>query len=62
MVFVYAKFKPFLKELRQKMENPDFLAGVEKAVSSSLEMRKRVDVIQKRMAKMAGKVQAGKSQ
>ena len=62
MVFVYAKFKPFLKELRQKMENPDFLAGVEKAVSSSPEIRKRVDVIQKRMAKMAEKAQAAKSQ
>ena len=62
MVFVYAKFKPFLKELRQKMENPDFLAGVEKAVNGSPEIRKRVDVIQKRMAKMAEKAQAAKSQ
>jgi hypothetical protein len=44
------------------MENPDFLAGVEKAVSSLPEMRKRVDMIQKRMAKMAEKAQATKSQ
>lgn len=61
MVFVYAKFKPFLKELRQKMENPFFLAGVEKAVNSSPEMRKRVEIIQKRLAKMAGKTRAAKS-
>lgn len=61
MVFVYAKFKPFLKELRQKMENPAFLAGVEKVVSNSPEMRKRVDMIQKRLAKMAEKAQAAKS-
>lgn len=61
MVFVYAKFKPFLKELRQKMENPAFLAGVEKVVSNSPEMRKRVDMIQKRLAKMAEKAQADKS-
>jgi hypothetical protein len=61
MVFVYAKFKPFLKELRQKMENPLFLAGVEKAVNSSPEMRKRVEIIQKRLAKMAGKTRAAKS-
>ena len=61
MVFVYAKFKPFLKELRQKMENPAFLAGVEKVVSNSPEMRKRVDTIQKRLAKMAEKAQAAKS-
>jgi hypothetical protein len=62
MVFVYAKFKPFLKELRQKMENPLFFAGVEKVVTSSLEMRKRVDMIQKRLAKMAEKAQAAKSE
>ena len=62
MVFVYAKFKPFLKELRQKRENPLFLAGVEKAVNSSSEMRKRVEIIQKRLAKMAQKAQAAKSQ
>jgi hypothetical protein len=60
MVFVYAKFKPFLAELRKTMENPAFLAGVEKAVSSSPEMRKRVVMIQKRMAKMAEKAQAAK--
>jgi hypothetical protein len=59
MVFVYAKFKPFLKEMRQKMDNPAFFAGVEKVVTSSLEMRKRVDMIQKRMAKMAEKAQVG---
>jgi hypothetical protein len=61
MVFVYAKFKPFLKELWQKMENPAFLAGVEKVVSNSPEMRKRVDTIQKRLAKMTEKAQAAKS-
>ncbi len=61
MVFVYAKFKPFLKELRQRMDNSAFLAGVEKVVSSSPEARKRVDMIQKRLAKMAKKAQASKS-
>jgi hypothetical protein len=43
------------------MENPAFLAGVEKVVSNSPEMRKRVDTIQKRLAKMAEKAQAAKS-
>jgi hypothetical protein len=61
MVFVYAKLKPFLKELREKTDNPAFLAGVEKVVNSSSETRKRVDMIQKRMAKMAAKAQAAKS-
>jgi hypothetical protein len=61
MVFVYAKFKPFLKELRQQMENPTFMAGVEKVVNSSPEARKRVEMIQKRIAKMAGNAPAAKS-
>jgi hypothetical protein len=61
IVFVYAKFKPFLAEMRQHMENPTFWAGVEKIVNSSSEMRKRVDMIQKRIAKMTGKVPASKS-
>lgn len=62
MVFLYAKFKPFLTEVRKKMDNPAFLSGVEKAVSSSPEMRKRVDMIQKRLAKMTEKAQAAKSE
>jgi uncharacterized membrane-anchored protein len=61
MVFVYAKYAPFLKDLRQAMENPAFLAGVEKAVNGSPEMRKRVAMLQKRIAKMAEKAQAAKS-
>lgn len=62
MVFVYAKYKPFLKEVRDKMENPAILAGVEKAVNSSPDMRKRIDMIQKRIAKMVEKAQAAKKQ
>jgi hypothetical protein len=59
LVFLYAKFKPFLEEVRKKMENPEFMGGVEKAVKSSPEIQKRVAMIQKRMAKiMAARSQA----
>jgi hypothetical protein len=61
MVFVYAKFKPYLKEMREQMSNPTFLAGVEKVVSTSPEAHKRVEMIQKRMAMMAKKAQAAKA-
>ena len=61
MVFVYAKFKPFLKELRKQMDNPTFWVGVEKAVNSSPEVRKRVVMVQKMLAKRAGKTKAAKS-
>jgi len=53
MVFVYAKYKPFLEEMRTKMENPEFLKKVEKAVNSVPEVSKNVEVIQQRLAKMA---------
>jgi len=61
MVFTYAKFQPFLKELRQKMEHPTFMAGVEKAVRSSPETRKRVAMIQDMLAKMASKSKPAKT-
>jgi uncharacterized membrane-anchored protein len=61
MVFVYAKFQPFLKELREKMEFPTILAGVEKAVNSSPEVRKRVVMVQKMIAKRAAKTSVAKS-
>ncbi len=60
MVFVYAKYGPYLKEMRQKMENPAFWSGVETVVTGSSEMKKRLGVIQKRLAKMAGQATAGK--
>ena len=61
MVFVYAKFQPFLKELREKMEFPTILAGVEKAVNSAPEVRKRVVMVQKMIAKRAAKTSVAKS-
>lgn len=53
MVFVYAKYSPFLKEMRKQMEMPTFWSGVEKTVNSSPEIKKRLGTIQKRLATMA---------
>ena len=39
MVLIYAKVKPFLKELREKMKNPQFLMGIETLVMSSKKSR-----------------------
>lgn len=61
MVFLYAKFQPFINELRKEMENPALLSNVEKVVNSSPEAKKRVAVIQKRLAGMAEKAQAAKA-
>ncbi len=35
MVLIYVKVKPFLKELREKMKNPEFLAGIETLIMST---------------------------
>ncbi len=53
MVFLYAKFQPFLKEVREKTGFPNVMARMEKAVNSSPEMKKQVQMIQQRMAQMA---------
>lgn len=34
MFFIYAKLEPFLKEVREKMQNPTLLANLEKLVHS----------------------------
>ena len=53
MAFVYAKFKPYLEEGRKRMNNPNFMAGVEKAVNSSPEIKKHVEMIRQRFFSQA---------
>ena len=59
MIFVYNKFRPYLKELRERMQNPDFFSRVEKAISSYPDAKKRADAMNKRIAAMLAA--AGKS-
>lgn len=39
MVLIYAKVKPFLKELREKMKTPQFLIGIESVIMSTKKSR-----------------------
>ncbi len=48
-LFVYAKFKPMLKEIRAKLD-PDFLGKIEELVKQDKGCRERVAVIEKRIA------------
>lgn len=48
MAFVYAKFKPYIEDMRKKMNNPNFMAGIEKAINSSPEIKKHVEMIRQR--------------
>jgi len=48
-LFVYAKFKPLLKEIRAKLD-PDFLGKIEELVKQDKGCRERVALIEKRIA------------
>jgi len=62
MFFLFAKIQPFLKELREKMNNPEAWANIEKVATRSKFARKRlervsatVDMRRKQLAKAAKK-------
>ena len=64
MVFVYVKLKPWLKQIREFNNMPDWLGKVEKVATSTPELRKRVAWMEerfKKMAEMRAKAAAGKS-
>jgi hypothetical protein len=43
MFFIFAKVYPFLKEIRQKMNNPDLFGNIEKVATGSKIARKRLE-------------------
>ncbi|MBI3645696.1 MAG: hypothetical protein HY233_07015 [Acidobacteriales bacterium] len=47
MFFIFAKVYPFLKEIREKMNNPDAFANIEKVATGSNLARKRLERILK---------------
>jgi hypothetical protein len=54
MYCVYAKFRPYLSEIRQKL--PYFLLTVEKVVMNTPEGRKRLERLEKRLARRRQKL------
>ncbi len=53
MYFVYARVHPFLKEIRQKLNSPEFLQNVEKVVEGTPEGRDRLARMKERQAEFA---------
>jgi len=45
MYFIYSKLQPFLKELRDQMKNPLFLANIEKVIMRSKTGRERLAIV-----------------
>ena len=50
MYFVYGKIKPFLPQLREMTNSPDFLVNMEKLAEGTQETRERVVRVQARIA------------
>lgn len=47
MFFIFAKIHPFLKEIREKMNNPDMFSTIEKIATGSKVARKRFERVSK---------------
>jgi hypothetical protein len=52
MWFVYAKFKPLLKDLREKLKSPAFMQSIEQYAESTPERRQRVQDMISRQAEL----------
>jgi hypothetical protein len=49
MYFIFAKVQPFLKELREKTQNPMMFSNIEKAIMGSKAAKAQFAVIEKRV-------------
>jgi hypothetical protein len=49
MFFFYAKVRPLLKELREKLNSPTMMGNVEKIIMSSEATRKRLEDVEQRV-------------
>lgn len=63
MFIAYAKIRPYLKEMREKMQSPEFLGNLEKVITRSKLGRDRLQFFENRVAarRKAMKEQAAKA-
>jgi len=52
LYFIFAKVRPFLRELREKMNNPELLLNIEKAIRGSKIARAQFEKVEARVAAM----------
>jgi hypothetical protein len=50
MFLIFAKIHPFLKDVREKMQNPGILANVEQVIKKSKTGQERLKVVEQRLA------------
>lgn len=58
LFLIYAKIHPFVKELRQKLNDPEAFLNLEKAVTRTKWGRKRLEFMMKRVAMLCEKRKA----
>jgi hypothetical protein len=56
MIFLFAKVQPFLKELREKLGDPQAFAAIEKVIAGSKFGRERLALTRKRVETMREKL------
>jgi hypothetical protein len=61
MFVVYGKLEPFVKEVREKMQNPNIFANVEKLIATSPGAIERLQQTQERMAMIRKAAQPAKA-
>ena len=61
MFFIFAKIEPFLKELREKLQNPNIFGNVEKVITTSPGAVERLKQLQERQVAMRKAAQATKA-
>jgi hypothetical protein len=61
LFLMYAKIHPFIKELREKLEDPEAFAGIEKAVTRTKWGKNRLQFMIKRVGMMRERMAAGKN-
>lgn len=59
--FLYAKFKPYLDQIRKDMNHPDFMAHIEELANKNPEGRERVKWLEARIATRLAQVAAAKA-
>ncbi len=50
MFFFFAKIRPFLAELREKLQNPNVMANIEKVIMRSEKGRETLNIVEPRIA------------
>jgi hypothetical protein len=59
--FLYAKFKPYLEQIRKDMNHPQFMAHIEELANKSAEGRERVKWLEARIAARFAQIAAAKA-